>query len=259
MSVVGLKSHPLVRFVEPGVIIVADSRFSYDPPTRPPKDDGQKVAALSDFFISGFSGDVQVAHSALNKLAALKLRPRVVASKATDLLVKSMKQEAAKPTREPPGATEVLLAVRYDSSDIRLYHLASDLGFVPKRVESTKVIGDDAAVKEFDEVLRQQFEDMLWAWGLRALGPRAFKPGTDQRYEDLRDAPAEPNDVYDVPWHEALNTATSGMVEVLSNTKLTSIGGKVQARSITSRGISKITILMSKDDGSTWEKVSLEP
>ena len=37
------------------------------------------------------------------------------------------------------------------------------------------------------------------------------------------------------------------------------IGGEVQARSITRLGISKFTILMSKDDGSTWEKVSLEP
>ena len=207
MSVVGLESHPLVRFVEPGVIIVADSRFSYNPPTKPPRDDGQKVAALSKFFISGFSGDVKVAHSALNKLAVLKLRPQEVASKAKDLLVRSMQLEAAKPNRAPPGTTEVLLAVRYDSSDIRLYHLASDLGFVPKRVKSTKVIGDDAAVKEFDEAFRQRFENMMWAWGSQALGPRAFKPGTNQRYEDLRDAPAEPDDVYDVPWHEALDNA----------------------------------------------------
>jgi hypothetical protein len=258
VPVVNLEKHPHIRFVEPAVIMAADSRISFSDGS-PPYDGGVKVLKLSDFAIAGFSGNVAIAQRSFKALAgeiaSSCVETRRIVQRAQVLLNERLATEKARGKPEELLRTDALVAISYGGGRIRLYLLSSIDAFEPTRVEEVKAIGDGA--KEFEETFKPEFSSIITAWQRRALGPRAFQKGTNQYHEDLTALPVDTTDRWyspNVKWLEVCNCVGATISEVLDLTKRSSIGGKVQVMAVTSRQVTPVTLYKSRDDGKTWGK-----
>lgn len=256
IPIVNLKSNPHIRFTQPGVIIAAESRISFSN-GNPPDDKGMKVGELTDFAIAGFAGNVGIAYSALNSLVGERVRkPGKIAPRAKELLKRFYAKEKSKGISLQYLQTDVLIAVRYNDGQIKLYHLSSSDRFIPKAIRSAVAIGDGA--KEFTNSFNEEYEAMGTAWQRRALGRRAFQKGTNKFREDLDSIPTSTTDRPNVSWNEVSITVMAAISEVLDKTTSTTIGGKVQTLALTHDGVQRINLFKSVDQGKTWEKASLD-
>lgn len=255
VPIVNLAKYRHIRFAEPAVILLADSRISFAD-GRPPDDKGQKVGSLSDFAIAGFAGNVGIAYDALNTLTteiagSKRYRPRLVVPRAQTLLRNSWKNARANGLSDDVCQTQVLIATRYDPKRIKLYLLSSQ-AFIPTSVQDTKAIGSGRL--EFEQAFADEFESVVISWQRRALGPRAFQEGSDQYLDDLSVLPEQPGLV---SWSDVSLSASAALSEVLDRTQLVSIGGKVQAMALISDRVLRMELAVSKDDGNTWDRASL--
>jgi len=258
--------YPLLRFVEPAVIIATESRIS-DANGRILTDRGQKTFVLSDFAIAGFSGDVQIASCALNnlmaELARLRIKPTNVVGRAEVLLKGEWNYR-----RRHKWATNILIAVRYQKERIRLFKLASENQFKPRRVEPGKTYGVEAVgsgAKEFESAFEYEMSPKIKAWQRRALARNAFPRspfhvyGTTSFYDDDPTVvPVDPTVAYDVTWELISTEIVSAISETLDKTNLKSIGGKIQCLTLDSRRASRTRAYMSSDNGETWNVITLD-
>lgn len=259
VSTTRVGKYPLVRFVEPAVIIATESRIS-DTNGRILTDRGQKTFSLSDFAIAGFSGDVEIAYGALNTLIAELARWRV---KPTSLVHRAevLLKGEWNCRRRDKYPTNILIAVRYQKERIRLFKLASENHFKPRRVETEETYGVEAVgsgAKEFVRAFKYEMEPKITGWQRQALGPKAFQEGTSFYHDDVTVVPADPTDVYNVTWEKISIEIASAISETLDKTRLKSIGGKIQCLTLDSRRVSRTRAYKSSDNGETWNVITLD-
>lgn len=251
----------LIRFNEPSAVVVADSRFSRTD-GKVVTDRGQKIFRLSDFAIAGFSGDVDISHRALNalttELAKLNVAPKKLAHRAQVLLEREWNKR-----RAPKSPTDVLIAVRYRKQGIKLFKLSSKTYFNPKYIArktkyGVEVVGSGAT--EYESVIEYEMAGKFLAWQRIALGPKAFKEGTNQYLDDLTVVPTNlSTEFFRITTEKFSGEIAMALIQTLDTSTLESIGGRLQYLTLDSRGAEWWHMHLSKDKGESWTGVSLTP
>ena len=211
-----------IRFCEPGIIIAADTRFSYWPETRT-VDDAQKLWPLGDKAFAGYAGDVEVAERAL--LSAHVATRYHQQWDDLDFIVSALRSylrfwHREVSYRRSVHPTTVLLGVALPRGGWRLFRLCGDDEFRLRQrtglvtTGSGKAAFDRAFVREVDRFTRR------WAAATRSDSVRRTPSGS-----------------VDVPLLRVVNLIVSTADIVVAKEGLPTVGGWTQIITLSAEGM----------------------
>jgi hypothetical protein len=221
---------PLVTYVEPGIIMAADTRFIRISNKRPILGDGLKVGGLSLYVLGGYSGDVTLAYSGLASAQDVLARqggsPDMIAEIVRSQLIDAQTKITRKRKLDP---TSVLLGIWLFEHPV-LYRLESADGFQPSECDGPEFAGHGG--KELQRVFHDNLNSI----------PIGFRQ-RDKEAAELRGLPYDPSKPVEVQLADlALQACRSVdyVNEIYRRRGGPEVGGKVQARVITSDGIKNV-------------------
>lgn len=240
-----------LEFSEPGIVLAADTRFSWVDDSRVVKvvDDGIKIWPLSDWAIAGFSGDVELGEVALFSmrlsLRRLGFRNHNKIAQGTQTWFLYYERNLGR----DPKPTEVVLCT-YDAAidGFFLYVLSSQDSFRPKRREGVWPIG--SGTKRFIQAFRGEVDHYTSRWEASAQAGRLVQIGENVAFEAWK-----PGDCYSVKLIEVASLVLATLDSVLRKADLATVGGLVQAFMLLNTGWVILGSRRRSDEG-TWEDVT---
>jgi ATP-dependent protease HslVU (ClpYQ) peptidase subunit len=156
-----------ISCIEPGVILAADTRITKG--TRPLDGDGQKLGTLPGRAIAGFSGDVYVADTALERLtASVEANQNIGHFELATTLQKQLARTWTEIVDRKPIRTTVVLGTFVDSP--RLYVFDTKDNFAPQLRDGCEFAGSGA--NALRERFNENFDWMTQSWHNRARQPQ---------------------------------------------------------------------------------------
>ena len=208
------KKRPL-QFSEKGIVIAADTRFSFRPGKRT-VDDAQKLWPLGDHAFSGYAGDVEVAEKALlSAYAALGHHRRWddqrYITSAVSTYLRHWHQDAS--ARRPVGPTVVFLGLWSSKGRGRLFTLHSEHDF--HLHEHLGVITEGTGASHFETLFDQEVDHITHQW---AASPR-------------------PGDLMDIRIIDVALLVASSVDRTVQEAGLADVGGWTQMMTLSKQGM----------------------
>jgi hypothetical protein len=249
-----------IRFCEPGIVIAADTRFTWTWPNgqREVVDDAQKGWPLGNRTYAAYAGDAQLGERAIlgARSACAKNKKWDNASYTLSALSKYLRrfaEEAEQNWRRPIEPTIVIVAVRKahgKKERFRLYRLGHDDAFEPR--EREWVIEGDGRKYFEAEVLDKELDHFTRGKAAPALS--GYK--TVIHDGQLALARRGPRDLIDVPLISIANLIGSMVGCVIDDGSIPTVGGLVQLTTLGVQGIIHPRITGSSDGGATWAPIT---
>lgn len=231
-----------LRFSEAGLVLAADTRFTWKPEERGPADDAQKLWPLGDGCFAGYTGDCEVAERAILSVHAACGQndkwddlPYTVAALSSYL---RFWWSDARRTRQPDD-TVILLGARdrrqaAPQSRYKLFRFASNNDFAPQRRDGLLVEGSGKACLTH-EVVDAEIDHF-----------------TRTRAGRARDT-SDPMPVRMI----AVAAMVAGMIDrVIHKGNVPSVGGETQIMTLAAGGLHAPRGSLSSDAGASWRSVT---
>lgn len=234
-----------ISCVEPGVILAADTRITKG--TRPLDGDGRKLGKLPGSAIAGFSGDVYVADTALERLtASVEANQSIDHFELATMLQKQLARTRNEIVDRKPIRTTVVLGTFFDTP--RLYVLDTKDNFTPQLRDGLEFAGSGA------DALQEQFaENVDWMtqnWHNRARQPQFAVTNRGE----IRKVSTEGKEPFPIRLIDLVNIVCMSLEGVFVQNKTPSVGGKIQCVVLRKSGASWPIAMGSGDDGKTWQR-----
>ena len=239
-----------LRFTEPGIIIAADTRFSWN--GRGPTDDSQKLWPLGDRTFSGYAGEVCVAEKAvLSAFSALRHHGRCDDREFTILVTKKYLEyweREARRDRAPGllGPTIVFVGHLTATGVPKLYRFASDEQFKPR--ERTGVLAEGTGRDIYRRIWPAEVDHITWQWSAPARSGLKIVE-RDGRPEAVR---RDQDDFIDIPMLSVANMVGATADRAIHEAGRSDVGGGGQLMTLSEKGMYSPKAFGSSDRGATW-------
>lgn len=225
------KRRPL-RFIEKGLVLVADTRFTYPPGPRV-IDDAQKLWWLADWVIAGYAGDVEIAEPALlsvhNAIEHHGWRKSVTIALAVKNYLRYWHRKVS--DRRRATSVDVLLGIRSGNSRFRLYWLNSANGY--RVQERDGIFQRGSGADSFKKAIEVEIDHFTSQWSAPA------RSGYKLEDQEGRVAcvPRKPSDLVDVRLID-VECLLMGTVDlIVQKAGLADVGGLTQVLALTKDGV----------------------
>jgi hypothetical protein len=240
-----------IRFIEPGIVIVADSRFSHVSGANR-IDDAQKLWPLNSFACAGYAGDVAMAEKALlSSHVALRHSDRGQDPNYVTMAVATYLQywqiTISKQRRVEP--TTVLVGFHAPGRRPRLFRLQHYDGYVPRQPSGRIAVGSGAS--HFNFVFSQEVEHVTYAWAAPAR--TGYKIEVEHGIPTL--LPRHSSDLINIPTISVANLVVSSVDRSFHEDGLSDVGGMTQVITLTDQGM-YFPSVRGSDTGAEWYDVT---
>ena len=222
-----------LRFIEPGIIIAADTRFSYRPGTKV-VDDAQKLWPLCDTAFAGYAGDVEISERALLSAhcAVRENRrwddPGYVTSALRAYLRYWRRVFSA---RRKIWPIIIFLGLRTPNGRFKLFELRDDKNF--DLLPRSGMRAEGTGAERFKPVFDQEVDHITHGWAAPARSGYKFVQG-DAGVEML---PRTPSDLIEIPMISVANLILAAVDVVVDKAGLKDVGGWTQLITLSERGM----------------------
>lgn len=249
-----------IRFSERGIVIAADTRFTWEWRDGRLKldDDAQKGFPLGDWTYAAYAGDAQLAEwSILGTYSACKdngkfdnLRYILRAlNKYLEYFTNRAEAEWGRRT-EPTSVVVAAVKATARKERLKLYQLNFDTGFRPLERERI-VIGDGRKYFE-SEVFDQEIDKFTKG---KLSSARSSRKSSLQENEDSR-AHRGKNELIEVPLLSVAGWIGDMVGRVIDDANILTVGGRVQLITLSGKGIYSPHVIRSSDGGKNWRGVT---
>lgn len=233
-----------IRFGEPGVIIAADTRFSYPSGSRP-VDDAQKLWPIGDRALGGYAGDVKVAECALQSAYTATRHHRLwddldFVAKTVRTYLRFWHDEYSR--RRGVQPTTVLLAIAPPRGRARLYRLSSGDRYRLRQRTGVEIAGSGTAA--FERAFPREVDGYTRQWAASARSGYDVVTGDGGPVLEPRTTSAP----FDVSLLDVVNLVVATVDLVVTKEGIPTVGGWTQVITLSAGGMAAPRARMSSDD-----------
>ena len=249
------KRRPL-RFNEPGIVMVADTRFTWKSGkvTVRTDDDAQKWWPLGNWICAAYAGDSELAERALLCTRSACAHNGMwddpdYTLGAVSKLLRYYNDEIGKQRR--PFRTRVAMGLRNDKGRFKLYLLDCAEDFRPRERAGLVVIGTGEGYFN-KEVVEKEIDH--FTFGKAAPVRSGYKIVLRDGQPAL--AKREPSDLIDVPMIAAAGLIAGMVDRVVREAGLEDVGGQTLLVTLSAQGMYSPHVVISSDQGASWQSIT---